>query len=164
MPAGHLLPIAVEKCSRRRDNSQDYPLHPCGDILMAKVQKSDSEWRQQLSEEEYQVCRQRGTERPFSGRYWDDKSPGLYVCTCCGEPLFDARCQFESGTGWPSFHQPCSEDSIETRNDRSHGMVRTEVLCRNCESHLGHVFADGPQPTGLRYCINSVSLRKRPAS
>lgn len=124
-----------------------------------KDTKSDTQWQQQLSEEEYQVCRKHGTEPAFSGEYADCKKDGDYLCTCCGEPLFDAKTKFDSGTGWPSFWQPINETAIEETEDNKLFMKRTEVHCRHCDSHLGHVFPDGPQPTGLRYCINSVSLK-----
>lgn len=128
-----------------------------------KVQKTDAEWKAQLTPEQYRVCRKHGTERAYTGAYATNKDPGLYACVCCGNPLFDASTKFESGTGWPSFWQPVSEDAIETREDRTLWMRRTEVLCAACESHLGHVFEDGPPPTGLRYCMNSVALNLEPA-
>lgn len=118
----------------------------------------DEHWKEKLTEEQYHVCREHGTERPFSGKFHASKEAGTYQCVCCGEPLFLSDTKFDSGTGWPSFFAPLDEKAVETETDRSHGMVRTEVHCRNCGSHLGHVFPDGPQPTGLRYCINSVSL------
>ena len=123
-----------------------------------KINKSEAEWKQQLSDEQFYVCRQKGTERAFTGRYYDCKEDGTYVCACCGEPLFSAETKYDSGTGWPSFYQPLTKDAVEEEQDRSHGMQRTEVHCKKCGAHLGHVFPDGPQPTGLRYCINSVSL------
>ena len=123
-----------------------------------KIKKSEQEWQEQLSSEEYRVTRQQGTERAFTGKYYDSKTPGTYVCTCCGQPLFHSAEKFDSGTGWPSYWQPISEDAIEITEDHSHGMTRTEVHCSKCDAHLGHVFPDGPPPTGLRYCINSVSL------
>ena len=121
--------------------------------------KSDEKWRDSLSAEQFRVCRQRGTEAPFTGEFWDSKAHGNFACVCCGEPLFSSEHKFDSGTGWPSFWQPLAETAVETEQDSSHGMVRTEVHCRKCGAHLGHVFPDGPQPTGLRYCINSVSLK-----
>lgn len=130
--------------------------------MTEKFDRTDAEWRETLSEEQYHVCREKGTERAFTGAYWDTKTPGLYRCAACGEPLFDASAKFDSGTGWPSFWQPVNGESVATETDQSHGMVRTEVHCRRCGSHLGHVFPDGPNPTGLRYCINSVSLQLDP--
>ena len=129
---------------------------------MHEIEKSDSEWREQLSDEEFRVCRLKGTEAPFSGNYWNDWTDGIYRCTCCGETLFEADTKFDAGCGWPSFYQPANAQSIEEQRDGSHGMIRTEVMCRRCGAHLGHVFNDGPHPTGLRYCINSVSIKLDP--
>jgi len=125
---------------------------------MEKVVKSEQQWRDELSPEEYQVLREKGTERAFTGAYWDSKDEGVYRCRACGEPLFDSQTKYDSGTGWPSFYAPADERAIETEDDRSMLMRRTEVHCRRCGGHLGHVFEDGPEPTGLRYCINSCSL------
>ena len=121
--------------------------------------KDNEYWRDKLSAEEYQVCREKGTERAFTGEYCDTKDEGTYNCRCCGEQLFASDTKYDSGSGWPSFYQPANADVVEEDRDISHGMTRTEVMCKSCGSHLGHVFEDGPQPTGLRYCINSLSLK-----
>jgi len=130
--------------------------------MSEKIEKSEAEWRAQLSPEQYQVCRGKGTERPFTGAYYANQAPGIYRCACCGAELFDSATKFDSGTGWPSFWQPADLQAVEEEDDLSYGMGRTEVHCRRCGAHLGHVFPDGPGPTGLRYCINSVSLRFEP--
>ena len=123
-----------------------------------RVEKSDEEWKQELSDDAFAVCRLAGTERAFTGKYWDHKEVGEHVCACCGTPLFVSETKYDSGSGWPSFFRPISENVIIERYDNSHGMERTEVLCSVCDAHLGHVFPDGTPPTGLRYCINSLSL------
>jgi peptide-methionine (R)-S-oxide reductase len=125
-------------------------------------ERSDAEWKRILSPEQYEVLRRKGTERAFTGKYYNSKEKGVYRCAGCGNPLFDSETKFDSGTGWPSYWQPISEDTVATEEDRSHGMIRAEVLCARCGGHLGHVFPDGPEPTGKRYCINSISLDFEP--
>ena len=126
--------------------------------MTEKISKNDTEWQQQLSPDQFRICRKNGTEPAFSGNYWNTKETGTYQCVCCGNELFDSNSKFDSGTGWPSFYQAINSEQVATKKDSSLFMQRTEVLCNKCDSHLGHVFPDGPQPTGLRFCINSTSL------
>ena len=128
-----------------------------------RIVKTDAEWKQALTAEEYRILRDKGTERSFTGKYWDDKTPGIYTCAACGLELFSSDTKFKSGTGWPSYYEPIAKDRVDSHTDATLGMVRTEVTCARCGGHLGHVFNDGPQPTGLRYCINGNALDKIPA-
>lgn len=130
--------------------------------MTKRIPTTDAEWREQLTPEQYKVCRQKGTEQAFTGQYWNEKTAGIYRCAGCGEVLFDAATKYDSGSGWPSFWEPAAAGVVASEVDTSHGMQRVEVHCARCGSHLGHVFPDGPQPTGLRYCINSLSLQLDP--
>ena len=134
------------------------------DSTTLKVQKSEAEWREQLTPEQFRVARKHGTERAFTGPNWDTKAKGLYSCVCCGRPLFRSESKFDSGTGWPSFYEPVEPGAVSEHRDRSFFMVRTEIRCADCDAHLGHVFEDGPQPTGLRYCMNGVAMDFTPDS
>ncbi|MDQ3258301.1 MAG: peptide-methionine (R)-S-oxide reductase MsrB [Acidobacteriota bacterium] len=146
--------VSTSAAKDKKDSSQQR-----GANMEEKVVKSEEEWRAEMTPQQFQVMREKGTERAFSGEYNASKKQGVYVCAACGNPLFSSDTKFESGTGWPSFYQPVSERSLDEHVDRAYGMTRTEVVCERCGSHLGHVFDDGPRPTGLRYCMNSVALK-----
>lgn len=156
-----LLTLALAACTP--SESSPVPAPPSDATVGNPLGLSDAEWKKKLSAEQYQICRQQGTERPFTGKWASFKGGGTFTCAGCGHELFDARTKFESGTGWPSFYAPLQKAAVREVTDKAHGMVRVEVRCARCDSHLGHVFDDGPQPTGLRYCMNSASLEMKAA-
>ena len=163
-PAKKLLTLAVTSmlfiaCDNNHTTTTTTKTTDSNTMTQTKIEKTDEQWREQLNEKQYYVLRQKGTEQPFTGQYWNSKAKGIYVCAGCEQPLYNANTKYDSGTGWPSFYQPVNKKAIATKSDTSFAMTRNEAICSRCGSHLGHIFNDGPPPTGLRHCINSVSLK-----
>lgn len=155
-----IILVSFNACSQTKSQlGEKVVLEQSNKLPFEKIEKTEAEWKAQLSKNEYYITRQKGTERAFTGTYWDNKAKGIYNCICCDLPLFDSETKFKSGTGWPSYYEPIEDSHVKEESDNAFGMRRVEVLCNRCDAHLGHVFPDGPKPTGLRYCINSASLK-----
>jgi peptide-methionine (R)-S-oxide reductase len=155
--------LVLFSCNGQTPNNNSEPQNISAMDKTEKLNKTEEEWKKELTPEQYEVLRKKGTESPFSGKYWNVNEKGIYVCAACGNELFDSKTKFDAGCGWPSFFESLDSTKVKTQTDYTHGMVRTEIMCARCGSHLGHVFDDGPKPTGLRYCVNSISLDFKPS-